>query len=85
MNTKLLLLELQRNQNISITFRDMEQIPEFLEMVTERSIDSNLLSLGDHQPIKKPVFSISKLEQWCAKNELKYLLDEQERVLHLSF
>ena len=84
MNTEYLLREVKQANEIQISQRMMEEIPEFKMGREVASMESLALTLNGHQPIKNYRFDISKLETWCKENSLRFYLDEREQILHLK-
>lgn len=84
MNAEYLLREVKKANEIQITQRIAEEIPEFKTGREIASMESLALTLSGHQPIKDYRFDISKLEKWCKENSLRFYLDERERILHLK-
>jgi len=84
MNAEYLLREVKQANEIQITQRIMEDIPEFKTGKDVASMESLALILSGHQPIKNYRFDISKLETWCKENSLRFYLDKKEQILHLK-
>lgn len=84
MNTEYLLREVKQVNEIQITQRIVEDIPEFKTGKDVASTESLAITLSGHQPIKNYLFDISKLKTWCKENSLRFYLDEREQILHLK-
>ena len=84
MDAEYLLREVKQANEIQITQRMVEEIPEFKTGIEIASMESLALSLSGHQPIKNYRFDINKLETWCKENSLRFYLDEREQLLHLK-
>jgi len=84
MNTEYLLREVKQANEIQITQRMMEEIPEFKTGREVASMESLALTLDGHQPIKDYRFDVNKLETWCKENSLRFYLDEREQILQLK-
>jgi hypothetical protein len=84
MNKEYILQEVKKASEVSIDLRDLYDMPEFKTGKEESSLESLVLTLSGHSPIKIYSFDIKKLEVWCEENSLRFCLYEMNRLLHLK-
>jgi hypothetical protein len=65
MNKEYILQEVKKASEVSIDLRDLYDMPEFKTGKEESSLESLVLTLSGHSPIKIYSFDIKKLEVWC--------------------
>jgi len=83
MNTEQLLRAIDGKKEISIEQDIVVNIGAFQTGTNDCSFESLLLTLNNHQPIKRYSFDIKKLENWCEENNLIFYIDELNRIVHL--
>jgi len=84
MDLKHLLNRIERKRELKIEQDIIVNIPEFQTGTEEASLESLVLILNKHQPIKKYSFDVKKLQNWCEVNNLIYYIDERNRIVNLK-
>jgi len=83
MEAKYLLNDIERNKQIKISLRDIENIQDFKVCKDVPSVESLLLLANGHSPIRNYSFNIDKFKNWCGENNLLYSIDYCERMVYL--
>lgn len=84
MNLDYILKEIRNYSESIFDYRVIEDVPEFKEGSEVVSMESLMLQVGGHSPIKEYRFSEKKLAEWCRENNIDHYYDRKERLYHFK-
>jgi len=84
MNTEYLLKSTYGKKEMSIDLDIIKEIGEFQTGEDVCSIESVLLILNKHQPVKRNRFDVARLKVWCEQHDFIHYIDELNRVVHFK-
>ena len=80
-----LLEHLKEVGSIMINVEALESVWDFNCDKEINSLESAVLVMSGHQPLKERVFSKSEFEEWCDINGIEYYLNAMYRNYYLKY
>ena len=84
MNVEYMLNSTYGKNEISIDLDIIKQIGAFQTVEVISSMESLILTLNKHQPIKRYSFDEGKLKVWCKRYNFIHCIDELNRVVYFK-
>lgn len=84
MTTKYLLDTVKQYGKTEVTLECLSRCGEFLSEHRVNSLESTVLELDGHFPIREYRFDMLRFESWCNANRIRFCLDNANRSLILG-